>query len=151
MKSHAPGVVHPKPNACSPPETAGGAGHLDHLHNRFYAGQAAKLLRHKIRLESPLRLEADMLPVTAAATTGAGIGARRNHTVEGRFDDLERVGPQVGPRFLPDGRKYPFTGKAVPDEHDATVISPRDATAAGRDLSGFQLYQCAVVHEASIS
>ena len=150
VKSHAPGVIYPEPNACSPPKTAGGTGNFGHLDDTFYTGQTAKLLSHKIRLEAPLRLEAGMLPVTAAATTGACIGTRRDHTVEGRFDDLERVGPQVRPRFLADGRKHPLTGQAVTDKDDATVISPRDATAASRDLSRFQLYQCTVVHEASI-
>jgi len=146
VKPHAPDLVDAEAHTCSPAKAFWGAGDLANVDVHFHAGNSAELFRDEVGLEAPLRAELDVLPVTTSASAGAGVRTARRDAAGGRFDDLERVGAEVGLGLFGDRRQDPLAGKTVAHEHDTPVRGSCDTAAAGRDRASLELEQRTVVH-----
>jgi hypothetical protein len=106
VKAYTTGIVDPEANPSPPAEAIRSASDLLDLHDTLDTCQSAKLLGDKIALESSLRRDRDVLPVTASTSSRPRVSARRRHAVWGGLDDLEGVCPQVRLRFLGDHSSY---------------------------------------------
>ena len=141
VKTYVTTPVDPEADTAPPTEPARCTVDLLDFDNTLDAAQPPKLLGHEIRLQSPLRLKGDMLPVTAPAPAWACVRTRRRHPVRRGLDDLECVRSQVGLRFLGDRREDALAGQTMADEHDPTILGSRDTTPAGRCPAGLQLQE----------
>jgi hypothetical protein len=76
-----------------------------------------------------------MLEIASPATSGSR-GATGGIDPIGRgTQDVHRVGPQEGGRFLGDSSEDPFARERMADEDHFAVRSPGDAPAARGDVA----------------
>jgi hypothetical protein len=132
-------VVDSEAHPGAPAEAVGSARDFLDLDHLLDPGKASKLLGDEFAFEPPLSYETDMLPVAAATAAWTCIRTGRSHAIGGGADDLARVGPEVGLRFLRDRRQNQLSREAMANEDDPAVLGSRDATATGCDRSRFQL------------
>jgi hypothetical protein len=125
-------LVNGEPHPGAPTETLDVTGDRlddDVAHD---ARHPSELLTNDLRLEPPLFVEGEVLPVAPAAASGAGPRTWRLDPRRRGLDDLDRIGPQIRPSLFGHLDPHALTGGGVPDEHNTTVRGVADADAAVR-------------------
>ena len=86
------------------------------------AANAGELVSHDLGLEPQLRPIVDVLPLAAAASAGAKVGARRLDAVRRGLQDLDRAGEGVTALVLGDLDARYLAGQRVGDKDDAALV-----------------------------
>jgi hypothetical protein len=75
-----------------------------------------------------------MLKVTTTAPSGMGEGAGRHHAVGTGLENCDRISPTNLGRFVGNGDVDQFTGNAVTDKNNATIVQVADGPSRGGTL-----------------
>jgi hypothetical protein len=95
------------------------------------AANAGELVGHDLGLEPQLGTIVDVLPLAAAASAGAKVGARRRDAVRRGLQHLDRAGEGVTALVLGDLDARRLTGQCVGDKDDAALVPAQRRAAVG--------------------
>jgi len=98
-------------------------------------GDAAQLLAHDLSLQLSLKAQARVLPVTASAASGPGVGARWLDAVRRRPQNLDRLRPGEPASHLGHDGADPLAWQGMSDESNpARIILSGNAPPAMHDF-----------------